>query len=1668
VSAFSDWLAQKLPGPSRFIEGSVMPALGRVIESPLGVPLVVADKVVNEIFRRPVATAFTVAQGLQSGDPISPREAYNLTDREALPGIQITPGQAATTFLGQNLLNNPLARIPLEITNTDEKIQKMIPFLNPEFNIKDTDERRAAYKDAFWGSFVTGLADISVELLGAKGAGSAIKAGKLATGVTRSPLSSKFLDQTRANVISGRDVYLAQNSPTSLKAFRAPNGDSVRVFEILNSKNGSELLSNPFFRERPDLADLAAATKTWDEAAAFYLASQGDSLAARALQETAPSVADSLKEITKIQRVRPLTPEERATYQVVPTKQKQLEMEAVFNDLVKRNPNDKAIVKEFTKEFSEPTKPAAGFAPSQYAYIEKHRLKKEQFKNIRYTGQSIDEISENIIGGGIFRPFVFFAVRGTDQKPFNVLRLTGPYAMEPIDEMNSWVISSSITRKMRDSKDPITRREFQEYQESMMRDIRTNMGDETLLKRTVREYEYKGLALVVKEIARRDGIVVDNIDETIEKLLTKRDTVKNAAIRETMLFDESRNTYIKLNTGLKTLLADSVVLIDLDKFARTATKELKDQSTYLKTDLSRNVNLNFELFNSVFSTSVLVKPGYVPKNSILEPQFRYISETGNIMETQFLLPATSNWLRNVGSTLNAKVIAPYSKVAIQKRKEIKQLNDQKIKLLESDLPVVKKQLKEAQAAAASIGSKKTKSDVDKIEKLVKSVEDEINNLKEKSSQLSGDLESYYAGKKGAKRSIIEKDVEIDAAGQQLKLESAWKAPGGKAAISEIDPLQTLVASVSPITSFRIATGTQTRQIATPGTKDYWNGWAEIVEKLRLNDSSFKMALEGKTQPQIAKALMDDYNVRGKRSDLMRLSVSKRIDDIDNAGIQNTEKVVPTMDDARYFASEAMEMSRKLLPDDGLKEAALTRPITAKELRARYKDSAEPLEITAMIPLDDVSGATKWLAGYQKASSAVFKTFVAPESKLYKIPFVKRESDYALNVLVKNSAAQGVELTAPLYEKYKALARNYAIKRAEETFYQIRRYNNFQYYSRYMIGFSAAMFNSLRYWTKSGMNNPYQFALLEQIRTVPWDMGMVVGENGELVNKDGWLINEKGQYINESGTAVGFSGKVKYDGETYLALPYYNDIWAKVQGKPGYEGLQPYNKKINTRMFSFLVNGPNPAWLGQIVLGGALTTNPMLEPKLKNILDWDGLGSRRFGDLVFSGRPAVSFRPTAAETAQEGFLFFVPRWIREGWDLAGVTKDKFYGEGGPGEDLEPGDGFTMRFKSNRMAETMWLVHNARRYNGEGENPNFIPDQKTTEEMAYGILVTRFLERVFSPFGVTYQPSSQMFQDEKLKLIEYYSKNPEQKKGRTAEDAAWGDLIARHGEEKLSSLFGFTTGSKERPFNVDPTIEGYKILRENIPLVEKFLEPNPQERKKSLGILSYDPIPGEFSDVAYAAYDSLKIGGIDLAGRKRTFAERQAEASIRQGWFQYNKMVAERDAELSGRVSKSISYRGNQDIVRRFSDKLAKLKQEIPAWGDVFGDSKKDFDQNIKFIDDILGSGLVEKMEGPKKQMWEQIGIWHAEYMEVAEDYKATPTTDLRMRSAIRAYWEERTSDLRLDNTYFADFHTRWLSGDEVIDVNELLKSELPQPLPNPRTTAGRPTMSDMFRDLGKVG
>ena len=107
----------------------------------------------------------------------------------------------------------------------------------------------------------------------------------------------------------------------------------------------------------------------------------------------------------------------------------------------------------------------------------------------------------------------------------------------------------------------------------------------------------------------------------------------------------------------------------------------------------------------------------------------------------------------------------------------------------------------------------------------------------------------------------------------------------------------------------------------------------------------------------------------------------------------------------------------------------------------------------------------------------------------------------------------------------------------------------------------------------------------------------------------------------------------------------------------------------------------------------------------------------------------------------------------------------------------------------------------------------------------------------------------------------------------------------------------------------------------------------------------------------------------------------------------------------------------------------LKAVNPAWGDEFGQSTVKIRPNLRMIGAAVNDErFMNAQKGPDLVKWEGIAEWYELYTEVKIAYDQLPP-NTPQRTALRDWWATETVRLRAGNTYFADFHSRYLQGDE---------------------------------------
>jgi hypothetical protein len=1671
-TSFFGWLGQKLPQQAKFIQEKAMPTVAKILENPIFAPMVAADWAADNFIRRPlIATPLGTLQNLTATGEFDPVGVYKQTSREELPGLSLNMGQSFSTIVGQRLITrNPIIGGIVRQAELDDDLYKYVPYLNPDFDIMDPQQRKQAYLDSFYGSLTTGTADVALELLIGRGFGAGLKALRSATGFSRKPdpVVEKNLE---AEVVVGLREWENQGRPMAPGQYKEPNGISFWIQDIVVKKNPIELIENPILSRSPHLTELAATIDDWETAAAFALAARGNARAALSLKEASPAIADSLEAELFPQPLKPLTTiEELADFSSMSDADKISNIAARFEDLVSRDPALQTLVDDLSYTAMRGQSLNPTWAPSKFGGVEKVKNFFNKTKVIRYQAATGPAIEEVMVGGGIFRPILSLHQRGLNWKPLGHISLTGSFARDIYDETAAVLSDSTYIKQL--ERDPLTRPLVAQLREDTYRSINLAV-DESSKKVAADNFTRQAMILITKQRAIELGYDDVNIDPTpmINTILAKRDmAVKTAG--DTGYVADDFFVDVHVGSNLKSKLPDSVILPDLNVFKKmlddemAARRPLIDRVKGFGPNAGRSLQLTGENINSFFSAAVLIRPGYIPKNSIFEPAMRYMMETGNLFDLSLLLPAVTNSLKNNTGRINAltdgvsNLLIPSRKKATQRvRQERLELVKQRSKIFKSDVAPLNRQIKtEIQIREdlrknpfgypEKMHAAQMKKSGDKIQALMKAREElnqKINIFDVAISELSQKLPRAVAAEiRGRKRSVLDRPQSIMTT-KGVENYRAFSADGGSYYAQEMgDATTSLVNAVGFAGMTRRQKALGGYRSPEPGTTAYWRELESEIERFSKADPAGRGVLEGKTVGQVADDYYKGFEELGTRSPLYRLVVGKRGAEFE-AGSPSLDEIIVTQADARFFAQKAFEFADLFLADPAIRASALTRKVKWKELRERFNDYYETLP--PLQPIFYPADATKVEKVINVATGVqreAFKLLVGPEVKLFRYQLADNAYQEGLKIMTEFAIDQGKDLTFATMRDIENSARKYAVQKVTQTFYQVRRMNNYQYYSKFLLGFPTAMYNSLKFYAIMGLANPYNYAILEQLRTSPWAVGTVVNEENQMVNEKGFLIDDGGNYVDEFGNKS--DEPVENKGETYLLFPSYSAFIKMARGEQPTKQVEPFVKKLNTRQVNFLVAGPSPVWFTQVGLKKVIASFPSLETTLK-----DALTERGYGNLIFEGRVGPGFG-SPAEEAIGFFTNFVPKTIQRLYTLAESGKD----------DLLTVENNALAFQTGPVATILNVIHNARVANKAMSNPEDTeePDLETTFKMGYQELTKRVLETAFSPLGFTYQPQSQIAQDQKAKLVRYYTTYPEHAGGLSPEDAAIFQLTALYGDSVLATM-GFLTGGTKSEVGLDYSQEVATRLQKaaSSGFLSRVVSEN-KDRIKSLPIILEPTIPGEFSPSAYSYITAFNKSGIKLKGIPRDFYDIRAEAQRKAGWYEHAKLQNKINSLLMGRPSNNINAASNADILEISRNRKAELAKLYPAWGEESGGSTAvpRFKSNLAVIDAALeDDGFMKGLTGEDKVKWKYIEAWYVEYESLIDAY--TTSSDKVFRKNMRDYWSDRTMQLIQANTYFADFHSRWLTGDQIIDTSQLTaeasfaptqEAQKSQQGPNPNT------------------
>jgi hypothetical protein len=152
---------------------------------------------------------------------------------------------------------------------------------------------------------------------------------------------------------------------------------------------------------------------------------------------------------------------------------------------------------------------------------------------------------------------------------------------------------------------------------------------------------------VIKKIGNNYSLPEDVAIRLYQDFKTNRSNAQGSIARDNAM--ELPDTSIMIaDPWVRSQLADTHILLDFNLFDKALKEYVRKNKDIQKASPGfwATGGELFDYMNSVFSHAVLIRPGYIPKNAIVEPMMRMIAIGDAAAMANDILPATKNFVLN--------------------------------------------------------------------------------------------------------------------------------------------------------------------------------------------------------------------------------------------------------------------------------------------------------------------------------------------------------------------------------------------------------------------------------------------------------------------------------------------------------------------------------------------------------------------------------------------------------------------------------------------------------------------------------------------------------------------------------------------------------------------------------------------------------------------------------------------------------------------------------------------------------------------------------------------------------------------------------------------------------------------------------------------------------------
>lgn len=1148
-----------------------------------------------------------------------------------------------------------------------------------------------------------------------------------------------------------------------------------------------------------------------------------------------------------------------------------------FDKAIERSPQDSKYYKAFMGESGESLASlGSNYKPVDPKYFSESIAKlSSRSRDIRAAAAAKDfskvgGVTERILGGGAGRPITAAINFVGDKMPRGLVTFGGVRAWDGYEEFKSVLDSIPTLRKannviVRGSSD-FSKTSAVKYKKYWLNKF-ANAATPLDRANVIEDFESKFGYDLAATYNFNDFDLVDNFVKKARAELGKL----HKSISENGYGYDHTGTRLIFDPVTQRQLLNSMPMLnwrELDNAFRRASKGKVAEAAGITYDSMQHF---FNTFNHAASASYLLRPGYIPKNSIIEPMTSAVlSRGGSIIANN-----TKSFFKNTTFNNKNRILKAASK--IQDRKELRNINQRVEKSFEElNQAIAMRDIALAnhnRILTENVSPATRQDNIDALvhnlrlmERAVSKAESDATRVAQQFSEKLSEIPSAY-GLERRFDALVKMGVKVNIDRNKLLNVNLSVINGYESVYKKIvqayKDIDIAVAKLSKAQQeqFVKLSSLQKFEERRYGTDDksyvYVNGVEYPIARLDdpnyfgsairneiSNSGTIEMSLmnrasEGMSQLYVRGispgskieinnpiyfdelAYIANRVVRGDKLQDLFLSGKTR-EDIYAWALtpegKNYMKQFPEVTDnglqgVKNFVDSKIDFTTRYFPDPALRQLMWQREVTNADMGKFLSNKLNELAPINPQEVDyprAVLGSKRFEESINNLLNAGFKKLAAPENAI-RWAWAREEFPAIVQRKAQLLADQGVTVTDNMFNDLRTAAAREMVRELEKTFYTVRRNNRALYTARFVASFPQAAASGIYRYGRLAVNNPTRMA--------------------------GFLRNYY-SYYNSFGVDDYGRPVEDVNDATYLIIPGTKEL-----GFNNGEGVQ-----LSAKAFGFLANTPGPSWLTNYSTKSLLASRPDTEQALKGFIN-----------STIGVVPGLSFEDMFPYGSQN--VSIAPAWIK---NLA------IYLNG----DESNKDFLKSIDEINNYRMTLWEM---------GAGPK--PTHKEVMNEAKQWWLNKFRWSFESPIGIS--PKQSLAGQHMIDYANVLKQKYTDANGNIDMDKVNQDMLQTFGPTFPSDRYTFTASTKNA--YISPTVVGYNRIWKNNVGLAKDLEKIGRDGKdvSVVGLLTAD-ITGKPDSqmLEYLANPNLKLpGGSRLNEEKMGPDEYERRLNINRGWDQY---------------------------------------------------------------------------------------------------------------------------------------------------------------------------------------